>query len=221
MVNANWAQAAATAILAVIGLWIAHNYRRQVGLKLVERRIDAYMGLWAILAAASPGRTSPLDRVERQKVRDEMNRWYFDDGNGILMSTPARDLWIAVASNLTCPVASLRPAALAAELASLAEADADRRRGCVCISQASLLRHQMKADLSLHKGLYYRPELGTADRDFLRGCGISPWRRPWRPPGWRARTRASRLSATGASGARLCVCGGCQPAALPPGPHAT
>jgi hypothetical protein len=67
MVNATWAQMATT------------------------------MRLWAILAATSPANTTPLDGVERRKLRDEMNRWYFDEGNGILMSTPARDLWVAVA----------------------------------------------------------------------------------------------------------------------------
>lgn len=204
MFDANWAQAAATAILAVIGLWLAHNYRRQVGLKLVERRIDAYMRLWGILATASPGRTTPLDGVERRTLHDEMNRWYFDEGNGILISTPARDLWVAAATNLTCSATAMRPPALAAEFGNLDPADADRRRGCVCISQMSLLRHQMKADLNLHDGLYYHPGLGAADRDFLRSCGIPAWRRPWRRPLWRIRPRTASPSITG-----TCVCGIC------------
>lgn len=210
MVTANWAQAATTAILAGIGLWLAHNYRRQVGLKLVERRIDAYMRLWAILAAASPTSTAPLDVVARHKLCGEMNRWYFDEGNGILMSTPARDLWVAVTANLTSPVSAMQPSSLAAELAGVDPAAAERRRGCVCISQASLLRHQMKADVNLHGGLYYYPVLRPADRRFLRSCGISSWRRPWREPirasgWWMADSRTRR----GTHSASLCVCGIC------------
>jgi hypothetical protein len=220
MFDPNWAQAAGTAILAVVGLWLAHNYRRQVGLKLAERRIDAYMRLWAVLAVASPGRTTPLDSVERQKLHDEMYRWYFDEGNGIFMSTPARDLWVAVSTNLACPAASVRPPTLAAELTRLTEAEADRRRGCACISQASLLRHQLKTDLNLHNGLYYYPGLRMGDRDFLKSCGISPWRRPWRRPLWRTRRRApNRPSATRAYVTDLCICGVCQPGARSPSPN--
>jgi hypothetical protein len=45
-----------------------------------------------VLAAASPGRSTPVDHAERQKLHDEMHQWYFDEGNGIFMSTPARHL---------------------------------------------------------------------------------------------------------------------------------
>jgi hypothetical protein len=194
-VSAGWAQAIGTVFLALVGLWLAHNYRRQVGLKLAERRIDAYMGLWALMADASPGRTEPLDQDERQRLRDDMNRWYFAEGNGIFMSTPARDLWVAVQANLTCPVESMRPPSLV----GLADEDAERRRGCVCISQVSLLRHQMKADVNLHADLYYHTGLRVEDRDFLLACGLSPRRRPWR----RARMRMRTTPPT------MCVCGGC------------
>jgi hypothetical protein len=215
MFDASWAQAVGTATLAGVGLWLAHSYRRQVGLKLVERRIDAYVRLWAVLAPASPGRTAPLDQAERQRLHDEMNRWYFDEGNGILMSTPARNLWVAVSDNLTCPVASIKPPSLAAELAGLTGGEAERRRGCVCVGQASLLRHQMKADLNLHADLYYYPELRAGDRDFLKTCRISPWRHPWRRPLWRAR-RSARPRATRAYVTELCVCGDCRFATAPP-----
>lgn len=51
-------QVAGTAFVGVVGLWLAHNYRRQVGLKLAERRIDAYIKLWTLLAVATPLRTT-------------------------------------------------------------------------------------------------------------------------------------------------------------------
>jgi hypothetical protein len=221
MFDANWAQLAGTAFLGSVGLWLAHNYRRQIGLQPAERQVDAYVSLWAVIAPATPIRTSPLDLAERQKMRDEMNRWYFE-GNGILLSTPARDLFVAVQSNLTCPIDLIRPPILAAELACLTETEADRRRGCVCIRHASLLRTQMKTDLNLHLGLNYYSGLRPGDRDFLRSCGLSPWRRPWRGRLWGTEGRApSRLRTARQFIADLCVCGTCRPDSQSPAPNST
>jgi hypothetical protein len=219
MFDPNWAQVAGTVFLGLVGLWLAHNYRRQIGLQLAERQVDAYVSLWAVIAAAMPMRMTPLDRVERQRMRDEMNRWYFDEGNGILLSTPARDLFVAVQSNLTCPIDLIRPPTLAAELARLSETEAERRRGCVCIRHASLLRTQMKTDLNLHLGLSYYSGLRPADRDFLRSCGLSPWRRPWRGRLWGAGGRVPRRLQTARRFITdLCVCGMCLPDTPPSTP---
>lgn len=62
---------------------------------------------------------------------------------------------------------------LAAELAALSDADAERRRGCVVIRQASLLRAQIKTDLAMHFGFYYYSDLRSDDRRFLKSCGLS------------------------------------------------
>jgi hypothetical protein len=210
MSDANWLQVVGTAFLGLVGLWLAHNYRRQIRLKLAERQVDAYKELWTMTAVASPERATPLDHAERQKLRDEINRWYFDDGNGILMSTPGRDLLIAFQSNLTCPTDSVKPQSLANELATLPDDAAERRRGCTCIRQASLLRTQLKADLNLHVGVNYYTGLRQVDRDFLVSCGVSPRRRPWRRRSWAGRGRIPRpLRSPRSYITDLCVCGTC------------
>ncbi|WP_426502813.1 hypothetical protein ACPPVO_34935 [Dactylosporangium sp. McL0621] len=141
-----------------------------------------------------------MSRDERGELYEAMMRWYFADGDGIFASAATRDLFVAVRTNLTGPVASLRPTVLAAELASLPDDRAERRRGCLAIRQASLLRMQLKADLSLHFGFRYYSTLRADERALLRECGIPPWRRPWR----RALREPARRGAP-----NPCVCGLC------------
>lgn len=209
MPAAIWSQAAGTVFLGLVGLWLAHNFRRQIRVKLAERQVDAYVRLWTLTASATPGRPEPLDAVERQSLCAEMNRWYFDDGFGVFMPQPTRDLFVAVAANLICPVDSMKPAMLGTELADLPAAEAERRRGCASIRQVSLLRTQLKIDLAMHLGFRHYSDIHPDDRAFLRGCGISPWRRPWRQRLFRTADRA---------GASSCVCGGCTALPLPAGP---
>jgi hypothetical protein len=205
-VNANWAQVVGTVFVGVVGLWVAHNYRRQIRLKLAERQVDAYTTLWTTTASATPERTTPLDHDERQKLYDSMVDWYFHTGSGIFLPGATRNLFVGVRSNLVCPIPSLKPASLAKELAGLSEEDADRRRGCIVIRQVSLLRFQLKSDLDLH-GFNYYSALRADDRAFLKSCGISPWRNPWRQPVFRSSGRA---------GPNPCVCGSCPPLSLDP-----
>ena len=106
--------------------------------------------------------------------------WYFRTGGGIFLPGATRNLFVGVRSNLVCPIPSMKPASLAEELAGLSDADAERRRGCVVIRQVSLLRTQLKSDVDLHFGFSYYSALRADDRAFLKSCGISPWRKPWR-----------------------------------------
>lgn len=211
MADATWAQVAGTVFVGVVGLWLAHNYRRQVGLKLAERRIDAYIKLWTLLAVATPVRTTPLDPAERTQIHDDMNHWYFTDGNGLYMSTPSRDLFMAVQANLTCPIPNIRPVTLAARLATMADADAERQLGCIGIRHISLLRTQLKADVNLHIGVNFYRKLRWIDRDLLRSCGLSPWRPPWRRRLVGIRGRVPRRLRTPGAVADSCVCGFCGP----------
>jgi hypothetical protein len=203
MLDAVWAQLAGTVFLGFVGLWLAHNYRRQVRLKLAERQVDAYTDLWKLTAFATPYHPSPLEPAERQKLYEDMGRWYFSDGNGIFVSVRTRDLFIAFRKNLVCPVSEVTPAVLARQLAALPEADAERRRGCVSKRHATLLRGQLKNDLVLHIGFgSHYDNLRRDDRAFLRSCGLNPWRRPWR--------RRHFLFRRGTRPAP-CVCGMCEP----------
>jgi len=211
MSGVNLAQITATVFLGLVGLWLANSYRRQVRLKLAERQVDAYKELWTITAVAAPVRTTPLDQSERKQLREKVNRWFFDDGSGVLMSTEGRDLLIAFTANLTCPIDSIRPASLANDLASLPDDEAERRRGCICIRHASLLRTQLKADLDLHVGINYYSGIRPDDRDFLLSCGLSPRRKPWRRRLAVQRGRVPRrLRSPRSYLADFCVCGMCR-----------
>lgn len=101
-----------------------------------------------------------------------MNTWYFTEGNGLFMSTSSRDLFVAVQSNLTCPIANVRPVTLAARLARLADSDAERQLGCIGIRHISLLRTQLKADVNLNIGVNFYRKLRWIDRDLLRVVGF-------------------------------------------------
>jgi hypothetical protein len=212
MSAATWAPLAGTVFLGLVGLRLAHNYRRQLGLKLADRLIDSYRALWAITTTATVTRATPLDQSERQKMRDDMLRWYYEEGNALFLSAPARDLFMAVQTNLVGPIESMKPHTLGAELAALPEATAERRRGCACIRHVILLRIQLKADLNLHLAQHYYSGPRPPDRDFLRSCGLSPWRRPWRGRFWFERGRVPRrLRAPHGLFADLCTCGMCPP----------
>jgi hypothetical protein len=201
MMAAVWAQLAATIFLGMVGLWVAYNYRSQIRLKLAERQVDSYVSLWRLTAVATPSRTTPLDRSERQGLYKAMSEWYFDEGHGILVPVETRSIFLAYQSNLICPVADVVPETLAAELGALPDADAERRRGCTSMRHATLLRNKLKNDLTLHANfvLYYN-ELRSDELEFLRRCGLPPEQKPWR-------LRESRAS--GLARPMPCVCGLC------------
>jgi hypothetical protein len=128
-----------------------------------------------------------------------MSRWYYD-GNGMFLSVATRNLFLGLRSNLTCPISSMKPSSLAAELITMTEAEAERRRGCVTIRQASLLRTQLKTDVNMHFGFSHYSDLRPDDRLFLRSCGLSTLRQPWRRRLFRPSGRAAP---------NPCVCGNC------------
>ena len=200
MINANSGQAVGTILLGLVGLWFAYSYRRQVSIQLAERRLDAYVRLWAITRPTMLGGALPLSPDQCRELHDEMARWYFDDGDGLFLSVPTRDLFHAVRSNLVCDSSDFKPAALAQGLGELSADEAARRRGCLCIRQTSLLRTQIKSDLSIHFGYYASRVLRADDSAFLRSCGLSLWRKPWR--------RTIRLDRHDLD---RCVCGYCTP----------
>jgi hypothetical protein len=202
VVVATWTQLAGTIFLGLVGLWVGYNYRSQIRLKLAERQVDSYVGLWQLTAIATPSRMTPLDRSERQSMHKAMNKWYFDEGHGILVPVKTRSIFLSYQSNLICSATDMMPPILAAELGSLPDADAERRRGCVSVRHATLLRNQLKNDLSLHSSFVLYYELRSDEGAFLRSCGLLPDQAPWRPRRFRASAIAGPMS---------CVCGLCSP----------
>jgi hypothetical protein len=80
--------AAATLVLTAIGLWFAHNYKRQLALKLSETRLKAYSCLWEISGVAAPTRLDGwgddgyLQLNERRNMWAAMTDWYYTNGGG-------------------------------------------------------------------------------------------------------------------------------------------
>lgn len=199
-----WMQLLTTAILGGVGLWLGYSMRRQLTLRLAERRLDAYERLWKItdVGQLEPHATA-LTAARRRDLHKTMKSWYFE--NGIFMSDQTRNLFAATRRNLICAPDRFRPVLLAEEWRSLDRAEVERRRGCVALRQISLLRTQLKADLALHLGYTYVYFLYREDRALLRECGISPRRPPWRVP-LRSKLRTSRPYN------RPCVCRLCESA---------
>jgi hypothetical protein len=205
MVVATWAQVAGAIFLGLVGLWLAHNYRRQIRLKLAERQVDAYVRLWKLTAVATPSQSTSLDRTQRQELYDSITHWYYDDGNGIFVPVATRNLFLAYRWNLICPVEQIMPIMIAERLAQLSDTDAERCRSCISIRHAILLRNQLKNDLDLHASfILYNNELHVDDIAFLKGCGCPP-RWPRRPP-W----RTQHFRSDGQAGLIPCVCGMCR-----------
>ena len=86
-------QGAATILLGGIGVYFSYNYRIQTRLKVLELRVEAYRKLFAITEIASPGRRGRgpgISEEEAWKLGDEIHKWYYDNGNGILMPNRTR-----------------------------------------------------------------------------------------------------------------------------------
>jgi hypothetical protein len=181
--NVAWIDVAVTLALGVIGLFFANNYQRQVRIQMAEARRAAYAKLWEITVLATPTRLDTagwkgaLSEDERARLFHAMTVWYYQDGNGMLLDTATRNVYLGVKHNLTCADEELCPPEILNALPP--EMPVNQRRGCISIRQLSLLRSQMKTDLAI----YGQPYVGTLtlhERAFLINCGIELERQPWR-----------------------------------------
>lgn len=175
-------QMAVTAALGAVGLYLAHNFRRQLMLRLADRRLVAYQALWSLMALASPTRMagseeSPLTRSERENLYEEFTRRYYENGNGMLMGGGTRNMYLRVKENLICCDDDLQPKSSRAAPGE-SEDGRWRRRGGLSIRQMSLLRTRMKADFAVY-GAHFAGKLEPEDVALLKFVGERRWRRPW------------------------------------------
>jgi hypothetical protein len=158
--------------ISVIGLYAAHSFRRQQRLKIADRRVDAYKKLWSLLLVARPLRMEPpenmepLSRTEARALFDEMTKWYFEDGNGMMFPDNTKYVYLGAKKRL----------GLYAD--GTGEAPKEGRRRMV---ELGLLRQQMRSDIAIYGHSYLAKRLDDDDQAFLAACGIAPWRfsRPW------------------------------------------
>ena len=175
---ADWASVAVTVLLGVVGLVVARNIRRDVQLRVTERRLIAYERLWALMRVVSPYNPPP-DSVTRSKLHEAFTDWYYAHGDGMLLEQGSRSVYLAAKDNLVRPLSALTPTISRHRLEALDEEDLDRQRGLLSRRQISLLRTQLKSDLAIY-GRPYGPPLDEEDLAFLSQCNVDTRRRPWR-----------------------------------------
>ena len=120
-----------------------------------------------------------LTAEERRQLWDDMSKWYFREGNGMLMTEKTRSLYFAVKDNLVAELDELQPEPARHRLARLDDQHQAWERGKLAMDQLSLLRTQMKADLDIY-GRHYGEPPDDEDVALLRLAGLDPRRRPWR-----------------------------------------
>lgn len=164
---------AITTAITVVGLFLAHSFRRHQRLKIAERRMTAYSSLWQIMELARPIRLEKWDdagalrREEARMLCDQMTTWYYESGNGMVLTNDTKNMYVLAKKKLG---AYSIPSDLAWE-----------HDGEQVIRNLSLLRTQMKLDLDIY-GVFYFDDLRDEDRAFLREVGFNP--KTWARPRW-------------------------------------
>ena len=81
-----------TAVVSLIGLYLANSYGRQTRAWLADVCRPAYAGLWEVMGLAAPtrldmaGRAGALTREDRNRLYQLMTDWYYRDGNGMTLA---------------------------------------------------------------------------------------------------------------------------------------
>jgi hypothetical protein len=175
---ANWASVAVTLVLGLVGVVVALNVRRDVRLKVAERRLSAYERLWAATSVTSPY-GEPLDEQGRTALHECLTKWYYAHGDGLLLENLSKTVYLAAKDNLIRPVDEIVPLEARRRLLSLSGKELERQRGLLARRQFSLLRTQLKSDLAVY-GRPYGPLVDAEDAAFLVECGVNVKRKPWK-----------------------------------------
>ncbi|MEU7512182.1 hypothetical protein AB0B13_09285 [Streptomyces sp. NPDC042898] len=187
--------------LGLIGLWLAHSYRRQVRMKHTDLLIASYAKLWQITEAAPPDRRTPLTDTERTQLAEKMYEWYFEGGNGLYIPPRTRALFFAVRGNLVATPDEFRPAELRESLEGLPPTEAELRRGCALLRQVSILRTHLKRDLRVYFRMPHGRHLRADERAVLEECGIAATQSVWTV--WLTRSQ------DGSGKPNTCICALC------------
>jgi len=79
--------------IAGVGLYVAHSYRLQTRIRLLEVRVEAYRKLFGLTEITSPtrlGRPESLTDEEARALGKAIYDWYYENGNGLLMPNRTR-----------------------------------------------------------------------------------------------------------------------------------
>jgi hypothetical protein len=178
-----------TSFIALVGLWLGHDLRRNQRLKVAELRVAAYGKLWALMGDARVGRgqafdphqSSAFSREEALDLYDKMTRWYFDEAGGMLLTNDTKNLYLAAKERLGDYALEAREGS---ESVGSPEVEGARR-----VRELSLLRTQMKYDVGI-LGVFFFKELTKEDREFLAIAAADATHPDWEYPDlWNARFR--------------------------------
>lgn len=175
---ADWASVAVTLTLGMVGVVVALNIRRDMRLKVAERRLQAYERLWAVTSVTSPA-CEPLGENERKLLHTRLIAWYYENGDGLLLQNHSRTLYQTAKDNLVRPTADIVPTESRRRIQTVPENERDRQHGLLARRQFSLLRTQLRSELAVY-GKPYGPLIDNEDAAFLRDCGISVREQPWK-----------------------------------------
>ena len=190
MAWSDWATVVVTGGLGLAGLYFANSVKRRarqdLDREVAEKRFAAYGAMWTHMMQASPMSAVELAApsrsdeqhdarpLDRDQLFKDLTDWYYRDGNGMLLSRDARNIYLTAKANLVCAPDKFLPAKARAAVAS---DDAERDR--LTVRQLSLLRTAMRGDLAI-----FTTPWGSAltDEDvlFLCACGVDVSRDPWR-----------------------------------------
>ena len=187
----DWVDVVSKVVLGVVGLYFAHSLgrktRQEIQAKVADKRFEAYAALWVETKTAAGIREltgqGPLTPDERKQLATSLTAWYYDKGNGMLLSENTRKIFLEAKHNLIRKVDDLTPQSL--QHAIRESSEPDLVWGSASIRQISLLRNSMRADLAI----YSSPANATGgqaglwpqDIEFLIACEVDLTRRPWRP----------------------------------------
>jgi hypothetical protein len=180
---------AITTTITVVGLYLAHSLRRHQRLKVADQRMTAYSSLWQIMELARPIRLETWDdagalrRGEARLLCDQMTTWYYESGNGMVLTNDTKNMYVLAKKKLG-------RYSIAVDLAW-------EHEGKQLIRDLSLLRTQMKRDLNIYGVFYFGDDRSEEDEAFLRDVGFNP--KTWARPPWYRRI-VSRLRASHRAG---------------------
>jgi hypothetical protein len=160
-----------TVAITVVGFYLTHSLRRHQRLRIAERRMTAYSGLWQIMELARPIRLEEWNNAgalrsgEARTLCDQMTTWYYESANGMVLTNDTKAMYVLAKKKLG---------------AYSAAADPTWEQGEQLIRDLSMLRTQMKLDLDIYGVIYFarRPQ----DDAFLCEVGFNP--KTWARPRW-------------------------------------
>jgi hypothetical protein len=213
MAVSDWASVAVTGGLGLAGLYFANSLKRRarqdLDREVAEKRFEAYGSMWTYMIEASPMNAVELAeafhagsladagyahgdarKIDRDQLFKDLTKWYYQDGNGMLLSRDARNIYLTAKANLVCAPDKFLPAR-----ARVAVANDSFERDRLIVRQLSLLRTAMRGDIAIYT-TPWGSALTDEDISFLYACGVDVSRDPWRGSLPRQLSNQERLDLT-------------------------